>query len=69
MHGVKFSIIIGSSNVGEALINYKGFEKHNIIIAGAFDIDPVKLKKNIAYQSFQRKCYSKLLLSTRLTYI
>ena len=39
-------IIIGLGNIGEALIKYRGFEKHNIKIAGVFDIDPVKLKKN-----------------------
>ena len=38
-------IIIGSGNIGEALINYGGFNKHNIKIVGVFDIDPVKLKK------------------------
>ena len=46
MHEVKFSIIIGSGNVGEALINCKGFDKHNIKSAGVFDIDLVRLKKN-----------------------
>ena len=45
MHEVKFSIIIGSGNVGEALINCKGFDKHNSKIAGVSNIDPVKLKK------------------------
>lgn len=45
---VQYIIIIGSGNIGEALVNYKGFEKHNIKIAGVFDIDPVKLKKNYA---------------------
>ena len=43
---VQYIVIIGSGNIGEALINYKGFEKHNIKIVGAFDINPVKLKKN-----------------------
>jgi len=40
-----YIIIIGSGNIGEAIINYTGFEKHNIRIAGVFDIDPLKLKK------------------------
>jgi redox-sensing transcriptional repressor len=40
-----YIIIMGSGNIGEALINYGGFDKHNIKIAGVFDIDPVKLKK------------------------
>jgi len=43
---VQHIIIMGSGNIGEALIKYKGFEKRNIKIAGVFDIDPVKLKKN-----------------------
>lgn len=43
---VQHIVIIGSGNIGEALVKYKGFEKHNIRIAGVFDIDPVKLKKN-----------------------
>jgi redox-sensing transcriptional repressor len=42
---VQYIVIVGSGNIGEALVNYKGFEKHNIKIAGVFDIDPVKLKK------------------------
>lgn len=40
-----YIIIMGCGNIGEALINYSGFEKHNIKVAGVFDIDPVKLKK------------------------
>jgi redox-sensing transcriptional repressor len=40
-----YIIIMGSGNIGEALINYTGFDKHNMKIAGVFDIDPVKLKK------------------------
>jgi redox-sensing transcriptional repressor len=40
-----YIIIMGSGNIGEALINYSGFDKHNIKIAGVFDIDPIKLKK------------------------
>lgn len=40
-----YFVIMGLGNIGEALINYPGFDKHNIKIAGAFDIDPVKIKK------------------------
>jgi len=40
-----YIIIMGSGNIGEALINYGGFDRHNIKIAGVFDIDPVKLKR------------------------
>ncbi len=43
---VQHIVIIGLGNIGEALIKYKGFDKHNIRIAGVFDINPVKLKKN-----------------------
>ncbi len=43
---VQYIIIVGSGNIGEALIKYKGFAKHNIKIAAGFDIDPAKLKKN-----------------------
>lgn len=43
---IQYIIIVGAGNIGEALINYKGFERHNIRIAGAFDINPIKLKKN-----------------------
>ena len=43
---VQYIVIIGLGNIGEALIKYKGFDKHNIKIAGVFDINPVKLKKN-----------------------
>ena len=35
--------ILSSGNIGEALINYTGFEKHNIKIAAVFDIDPQTL--------------------------
>lgn len=41
---VQYFIIIGSGRIGEALINYKGFDKYKIKIAGIFDINPVKLK-------------------------
>jgi redox-sensing transcriptional repressor len=44
-HVTDYIIIMGSGNIGEALINYSGFEKHNIKIAGVFDIDPIKLRR------------------------
>jgi len=40
-------ILIGTGNLGTALINYKGFAKNMINIAAAFDIDPVKYRKKI----------------------
>ncbi len=38
-------IIIGMGNIGKALAQYKGFNKDNISIVGAFDIDPSKQNK------------------------
>lgn len=38
-------VIVGVGNIGKALIQYKGFDKYNIKIIAAFDIDPVLLKK------------------------
>jgi len=35
-------IIIGAGHIGGALMNYQGFEKENIKILAAFDIDPAK---------------------------
>jgi len=46
-------IIMGSGNIGEALINYSGFDKHSIKIAGVFDIDPVKQKKKYKVPIFK----------------
>ncbi|MDD5645261.1 MAG: redox-sensing transcriptional repressor Rex [bacterium] len=39
-------IIIGSGNIGNALVKYKGFEKEGIKIVAAFDIDPAKFREN-----------------------
>jgi len=36
-------IIIGTGNIGSALIKYKGFEKEGIKVVGAFDIDAAKI--------------------------
>ena len=38
-------ILIGMGNIGKALAQYKGFNKDNISIAAAFDIDPSKQNK------------------------
>lgn len=38
-------VIIGSGNIGSALMKYKGFEKEGIRIAACFDIDPAKCDK------------------------
>lgn len=39
-------VIVGSGNIGNALIKYKGFEKEGIKIIAAFDIDPAKFRDN-----------------------
>jgi redox-sensing transcriptional repressor len=39
-------ILVGCGNIGVALLNYKGFEKENIQIVAAFDIDPSKAGKS-----------------------
>ena len=39
-------VIVGSGNIGNALIKYKGFEKEGIKIIAAFDIDPAKFREN-----------------------
>jgi redox-sensing transcriptional repressor len=44
MHEV---IVVGAGNIGLALMKYKGFEKENMKIAAAFDIDPAKSQPSI----------------------
>ena len=38
-------IIVGVGNLGNALIQYKGFEKEGVRIVAGFDIDPAKIHK------------------------
>jgi len=38
-------IVIGTGNIGTALINYKGYESENIQIIAAFDIDIAKCRE------------------------
>jgi len=38
-------IVVGAGNIGNAILQYKGFEKYMIEIVAAFDINPVKYKK------------------------
>jgi redox-sensing transcriptional repressor len=38
-------ILIGLGNIGNAMIQYKGFRKNMIQIVAAFDIDPAKYKR------------------------
>lgn len=39
------AIVVGFGNIGRAVLSYKGFEKENIIIKAAFDIDHAKCEK------------------------
>ena len=41
-------IIVGMGNIGNAVLQYKGFQKNMIQIVAAFDIDPSKYKKKHA---------------------
>jgi redox-sensing transcriptional repressor len=36
-------VVVGSGNIGTALMKYKGFEKEGIKIVAGFDIDPAKI--------------------------
>ena len=41
-------IVVGVGNIGNAVLQYKGFQKNMIEIVAAFDIDPTKYKKKLA---------------------
>ena len=41
-------VIIGAGRLGTALSNYKGFNRVNIDVIAAFDIDPSKISENSA---------------------
>jgi redox-sensing transcriptional repressor len=38
-------VLVGAGNIGKALLNYRGFQKENITIVAAFDIDPAKCSR------------------------
>ncbi len=38
-------VIVGCGNIGQALLNYQGFEKSGIKVAAGFDIDQDKIEK------------------------
>ncbi len=40
-------VLVGAGNIGNALINYKGFEKEGVKIAAAFDIDPASFSEGV----------------------
>lgn len=40
-------IVVGTGNIGKAVLQYKGFQKNMIEIVAAFDIDPTKFKKKL----------------------
>ena len=41
-------IVVGAGNIGNAVVQYKGFQKNMIHIVAAFDIDPAKYRKKSA---------------------
>jgi len=41
-------VLVGMGNIGKAIARYKDFEKQNICIFAAFDIDPVKQRKKFS---------------------
>ena len=38
-------IIVGAGNIGNALMNFKGFEKEGMKIVACFDTDPTKINR------------------------
>ncbi|NJL94834.1 MAG: redox-sensing transcriptional repressor Rex [Anaerolineae bacterium] len=40
-------VVVGAGHVGQALVNYRGFNEHGFDIVGIFDKDPVKVGKPI----------------------
>jgi redox-sensing transcriptional repressor len=40
-------IVVGTGNIGNAVLQYKGFQKNMIEIVAAFDIDPTKYKRKL----------------------
>ena len=38
-------IVVGAGNIGNAILQYKGFQKYMIQVVAAFDIDPAKTRK------------------------
>ena len=43
-NGNRKTIIVGMGNIGKSLASYRGFNKKDISIVAAFDIDPSKIK-------------------------
>ena len=41
-------VIVGAGNIGSAMVKFRGFERGCISVAAAFDIDPSKLRENMA---------------------
>ncbi len=48
-------ILVGTGNLGSALLRYKGFNKEDIQISAAFDADPAKQMKSGAIQIYPVK--------------
>lgn len=40
-------IVVGTGNIGNAVLQYKGFQKNMIELVAAFDIDPAKYRKKL----------------------
>jgi redox-sensing transcriptional repressor len=40
-------IVVGTGNMGNAILQYKGFQKNMIKLVAAFDIDPSKFRKKL----------------------
>lgn len=40
-------IVVGTGNMGNAILQYKGFQKNMIELVAAFDIDPSKYRKKL----------------------
>ena len=40
-------IVVGTGNIGNAVLQYKGFQKNMIELVAAFDIDPSKYRKKL----------------------
>jgi redox-sensing transcriptional repressor len=39
------AVLVGTGNLGAALLGYRGFENYGLLIVAAFDVDPAKIGK------------------------
>jgi len=54
-------IVVGTGNIGNAILQYKGFQKNMIEIVAAFDIDPSKYKKKMAVPVYSLEKLPKII--------